>query len=522
MEKLTKKEKELKAHDEKRRLERLLQNGHKKPITRRDFISLGLMSGAASVIAPSLLGMLTSKVYAGTANCASSSSGVSPMIPMIIIDLIGGHPLVNEFMVGGRGGQKDLIAGVGGDNSRAYNNFGIPDALNYYKTQPNEEFGVRFHRDSAFLMGLKAGLNNNSALYPSIDGATIACALNSDSDENLINPMQGAVRLGRTGVLMPCIGTLGTVSGGYSKAATGTTSALFTPTRIATQSDAVAVMTGGTMVNALGAPKADKIRRQVANMTSSQLSAFSNLAINDQLSTVVDCGYLSMADLPNKYNAATFFGTDTNLTTAFGDPRSQGAIVSKLLKEGAAGAATIALGNYDSHDNTAGHTRDMSRAVGLLIGQIITYFSLSNMGVFIGIITDGSMGTGAIDDQPANSTYPGTNTTTIVGGGGFLARPGDSDATSMAAMMTFVPGTKRGDLVQMEGRQIGSYTAGGVERNYLITANSATNAGLVMLNNYLALHGKQASITEMTGAAISPFGGANTPFYEVFKKVIKT
>jgi hypothetical protein len=514
MERFTKKDAELKARDQQRFVKACLENKHKKLVTRRDFMSLGLMGSAASLFAPSLLGSASSKVFAESFQCPTLPMQGSPMLPFIVIDLVGGAPLVNEFMVGGTGGQTDLITGAKGDTNSAYNNFGIPSGLNYHRIAPNTDLGIRFHRDSALLAGLQKGLNNTS-LYPSIDGATIAVALTDDSAQNYLNPIQGAVRAGRTGLLLPTVGTQNSTSGGNSGPASGTTSPLFTPTPITQQSDALNVMAGGNLIGSIGKAKADIVRKKIASLSSSNLSAFSNLAITEQISTLVNCNFLRMSDLPNAYDAGKFFN-DPNLTTAFGNNTSIAAVISKLLKEGAAGAATISLSRYDGHNDTASFMRDRHFEAGATIGQIIQYFSLSNMGCFIAIITDGGMGISKIDDSLPNSTVNGEVTKT--GGGGFFRRPGDNGATAMAAMLAYVPQTKRGDIVQMNGRQIGRYTADGVDKNYLITASNASNAGLCILNNYLALHGQQEALSNVTGNQ-NPFTGKNSALYEVFKKM---
>jgi hypothetical protein len=515
MDKLTKKEKELKAKDKMRNVAECLRNGHKTPVTRRDFISLGLLGATSSILAPSILSMLSSKVYAGDIVCPTQAAIGSSMLPFIVIDLAGGAPLCQDFMLGGRSGQMDLVAGPNGDNTKAYDVFGIPDALNYYKAPFNDEFGIRFHRDSSFLAGLKTGVTN-TALFGSIDGAVIPVVLGSDTDQNPINPVQAIAQLGRSGILVPTVGTQGSKSGGNSAPAIGTTSPLYTPTKINSQNDASAVMTGGTLVQSLGSAKADGLRRKIASMTSSKLDAFSSLAINDQLKSLVDCNYLSMADLPNKFNATTFF-TDANLNTAFGNNTSTAAVISKLLKEGAAGAATISLGGYDNHDNTASSMRNMNNQAGKLIGQIIRYFSLSNMGVVIAVISDGSMGTATID-ATADTVTNGVVTT--FGGGGFFSRPGDNDGTSMAAMLSYVPNKVRGDLVQMDGRQVGAVNSNGVDRTYLITSNNPTNTGLNIVYQYLLLHGMESTISKVTGGTTNPFGGINEPLYRVFKKAV--
>ena len=50
----------------------LLQTGHPRPVTRRQFVSQGFMSGAATVIAPSIFGLF--------ANPSAAEAALSPAL----------------------------------------------------------------------------------------------------------------------------------------------------------------------------------------------------------------------------------------------------------------------------------------------------------------------------------------------------------------------------------------------------------------------------------------------------------
>jgi hypothetical protein len=79
--------------------EPLRHGSHKRPTTRRDFLAQGFLSGAATVIAPSILGTL---LRPGAAHAALSSdintlattlcgiTGGSVQLPFICFDLAGG------------------------------------------------------------------------------------------------------------------------------------------------------------------------------------------------------------------------------------------------------------------------------------------------------------------------------------------------------------------------------------------------------------------------------------------------
>lgn len=513
-----------KTEAEKKKLSKILQNSHKKPLSRRDFISLGLMAGGASVLAPSILGLFSTKVYADALNCPASAQIGSSLAPFFVIDFAGGAPLGQEIMVGGRGGQLDLIPGPSGDNSKAYDNFAVPSSMNYYASgiSPNSDLGLRFHPSSALLSGIKLGLNNDASLFPSIDGGVIASVWNSDTATNQGNPIHYLNDFGRGGLVLPTIGTRGSDSGGNSDAAAGSVRANTKPVSIATQSDALNVLNGGNLPALLGKDRAQKIRNAIANMSASKLDAFNNLATNEQITTLIKCGYIRASDLPNKTDGATFFSSDAaNLTSAFGNTTSQDAVISRLVFSGAAGAATITANGCDQHDGTATAMRERLRQIGVQIGNIIRYASLIQKPVFFALITDGSMGVSTPDLTKETANDVITNgLITKANNGGFLAHPGDNDSVTTVAMLAYVPGKKRGDLIRQEGRQVGAFTSAGVDKTYLQTASSPTVTAQALIYNYLLLHGIEDQISKISPAAISPFVGSSASLYGIFKKAI--
>src|SRR5687767_10535715 len=108
------------------------QESHKRPVSRRDFIAAGMMTGPAVVTATGLLGVLAAR-RAGAqvvpladdvddlrAGCGIATVGAGK-IPFICFDLAGGANLAgSEALIGGQGGQLDFLSTAG------YAKLGLP------------------------------------------------------------------------------------------------------------------------------------------------------------------------------------------------------------------------------------------------------------------------------------------------------------------------------------------------------------------------------------------------------------
>jgi len=143
--------------------EPILHEDHKRPVTRREFLSAGLVTGGAFVMADSLLmGMLGKPAYAATeASCGISVQGAG-RIPFIAFDLAGGANIAgSNVLVGGQGGQMEFLSTAG------YNKLGLPGDMIPGATEAartatsngdhtDSSFGLVFHSDSAFLRGMLA------------------------------------------------------------------------------------------------------------------------------------------------------------------------------------------------------------------------------------------------------------------------------------------------------------------------------------------------------------------------------
>src|SRR6202167_218751 len=114
---------------------------HRRPVTRREFMSQGFLRASATVAGFSLFSMFADprKAYATLANDIAALK-ISPcdittgsgMIPFICFDLAGGGNIAgSNVLVGGPGGQLDFLTTAG------YNRLGLPGNM-----IPNSSIGA--------------------------------------------------------------------------------------------------------------------------------------------------------------------------------------------------------------------------------------------------------------------------------------------------------------------------------------------------------------------------------------------
>jgi len=105
---------------------------HPRPRTRREFVAQGFMTGAATVIAPTLAGMLAypraaraalaPDIQTAVTNCNITTG--AGKIPFICFDLAGGGNIAgSNVLVGGPKGQMDFLTVAG------YSKLGLPGSM---------------------------------------------------------------------------------------------------------------------------------------------------------------------------------------------------------------------------------------------------------------------------------------------------------------------------------------------------------------------------------------------------------
>ncbi|HEY7378541.1 MAG TPA: hypothetical protein VH542_07665, partial [Steroidobacteraceae bacterium] len=470
---------------------------HKKPVTRRDFLAQGFLTGSATVMAPALLGML---LKPGLARAALSNdiNNLLPVckitagagkVPFICFDLAGGANIAgSNVLVGQQGGQLDLLSTAG------YSKLGLPGNMTPASSTTNfinTQFGLAFHSDSAFLRGMLT--RASAAAMANTNGAVIPARSENDTGNNPHNPMYGIAKTGAKGELLTLIGSQNSDSGGNSMAPAMMIDPTVRPTKVDRTSDASGLVDTGELGTLLGS-QADT----VSVMESiERISRFKLDAVNTKLGSPGDpdtkqlaqCGYVKTAYLADKFGnpAAIDPSKDTDIKGAAGiftDAEYDGdnefektASVMKLVIEGYAGAGTISMGGFDYHtgDRSTGEGRDFR--AGACMGACIEFAHRRGVPLMLYVFSDGSLSSNGMIDSSA-------------GGRGKGVWTGDNQSTAASFFLVYNPAGPTTPIRQ----QIGYFRASGdVETASHPGANAVNLLVETVILNYMALHGEEGN-----------------------------
>ena len=483
----------------------LLYPDHAKPVSRRDFIRQGILSGAGMVMAPTLLGgllggmrdahALAGDVTTAVTNCGINFSGGNK-IPFICFDLAGGASIAGNVLGGQAGGQLDALSTAG------YSRMGIPGDMLPSMTDPGDSLsytdtscGLAFHKDSGFLRGIQ---ERAPGALANTNGALIAARSDNDTGNNPHNPMYGIHKAGAYGELLKLIGSRNTDSGGNSMSPAMMINAEARPTKVDRRTDATGLVDTGDL-STMFPKSADTVNvmESIYRISNAKLGRVSTDLTNDtEIKDRVNCEYVKSAALVENYSDPTALDPEDGVIVAKpGDPDAgteiftrneydndrefqKAAAVMKLAVNGYAGAGTITMGGYDYHtgDRAAGELRDLR--AGRCIGACLDYARRVGKPIMIYVFSDGSVFSNGSVDNSANGRGKGVWT-------------GDNSGTAGSFFLVYDP-RRRPALTDPSRQQIGYYSAGGS----VVTSSSpcANNVNLLVetvVLNYMALHSEQ-------------------------------
>jgi hypothetical protein len=477
----------------------LRHQDHKLPTTRREFIAQGFATGAGTIVAPAMLGALFSPKLAKAALAADINPGNlcnilagAGKIPFLCFDLSGGANIAgSNVLVGNQGGQLDVLSTAG------YSKLGLPGNMlpnSSTGTFIDQQFGLAFHADSAFLRGML--MTTTAATRALVNGAVIPARSENDTGNNPHNPMYGIARAGARGELLTLIGSRNSDSGGNSMAPASLVDLTVRPTKIDRPSDSTGLVDTGELATLFGnradtvrvLESIDRISRDKAQLLSTGVSY--DAALKQQ----IECTYVRTADQVDRLGDPTAFdpSIDPNVTAAFSavggisadNEFSKTASVMKLVIDGMAGAGTIQMGGFDYHtgDRSTGEARDFR--AGVCMGACLEYARLRNKPLMLYVFSDGSLNSNGMID---NST----------GGRGKGQWTGDNQSTAAAFFLVLNPAGMPqvynvGTVPPARRQQLGYFrTSGDVETSGSPGANSVVSLVDMVLLNYMALHGEQ-------------------------------
>jgi hypothetical protein len=515
--------------------EPMLHPDHSRPVTRRELIASGLMTGPAVVAAGGALGMLFNSPRAHALKqdledirevvCGIKSG--SARIPFICFDLAGGANLNgSEILIGGKGGQLDFLSTAG------YAKLGLPGDMVPNATNAasptgnfiNRAFGVAWHSDGAILRGMLERTSPTTQAFT--NGCAIAARSENDTGNNPHNPMYGILKTGSTGELLGLVGSQATDSGGNSMAPAAMIDLSNRPTKVDRASDVTGLVDTGDLASLLDPADATKVLESMARISGGADDPVSKGRLghltfgaaggrDPAIQNAARCAYVRSAYLAEKFgNSPLNPDEDADIVDQaaargngiFGQAEYMNdaefrktAAVMKMVIDGNAGAGTITMGGYDYHDGTRASGEIRNLRAGRCIGACLEYAARRGQQLMIYVFSDGSLNATNMVDNTAN-------------GRGKFGWQGDNQSVAASFFLVFNPGGRPEPVVPdasgSDGKQIGYYRAdGSIETSSHPGANAVNLLVETVVLNYMALHGEQNLFTNPDRFPAQGLGG---------------
>ena len=498
---MSKKTKALGIHDP------LLLQEHPRPRTRREFVAQSFMTGAATVIAPTLAGMLAypraaratlaTDIQAAVTACNITTG--AGKIPFICFDLAGGGNIAgSNVLVGGPKGQLDFLSVAG------YSKLGLPGSMVPSPSATgnfiDSSFGLRYHLDSAHLRGMK--LRASAKAMAGTTGTIIPALSQNDTNTNPHNPMYGIYQFGARGGLLNLIGSQSSQSGGNSMSPPTMVIAAAQPTKVSSSQDSKGLVSTGQLSTLLPNPNdvtnVLESMKRISDSKYAQVQAYTDTTLNAAAlgpQGIQACGFTKAAYIVDRYNSPSAVNPDVDpnivgasgiFTTAEYQANSdyqKTAAIMKLVIDGNAAAGTIEMGGFDYHSGNRmdGEARDLN--LGNCIGACLEYAARVGKPVMIYVFSDGSLASSGMIDSS-------------VGGRGKGVWTADNQNVAATYFLVFNPA---GRAVSAQANpemslQIGSFNADGSQNTASSPAgNNVPNLVQMVVLNYMALHSANAA-----------------------------
>jgi hypothetical protein len=497
--------------------EPIRHGSHKRPVSRRDFIAQGFMTGPAVLAASPLLALLSRPARALTDDLedmkAQAICDIQPgagKVPFICFDLAGGANLAgSEVLIGGQDGQLDVLSTAG------YAKLGLPGDMT--PTSPNAAsptnnfintaFGLAWHSDGAILRVMLE--RTQPTTQARTNGAVIAARSENDTANNPHNPMYGIMRAGARGELLTLIGSRASDSGGNSIAPMSMIDPAGRPTKVDRASDVTGLVDTGELGTLFGTgPQAaadavsvlesmTRVSHRKADRTAFLDALSADAARRTALQKQYKCGYVKSTYLAEAFASPSVLNPDqdADIVGAGGiftqaeyqadEEFRKTAAIMKMVVNGYAGAGTITMGGYDYHGQGRATGELRNFRAGRCIGACLEYAARKNQPLMIYVFSDGSLNANGQVDNTAD-------------GRGKFMWVSDNQSTASSFFLVFNPGGRpvlldeaAGGVSAARHQQIGYFRDdASVETAAHPGANAVNLLVETVILNYMALHGE--------------------------------
>jgi hypothetical protein len=498
-------------------------DNHRRPMTRRELIAQGFMTGGATVLTTGLFSLFANPraalaqlaedlaFDAGVLGCGVDRTGTK--IPFICFDLAGGANLAgSNVLVGKQNGQLDFLStagysklGLPGDQVPGVAETAASETGTSFGDHTDRSLGLAFHSDSAFLRGMYKSFKGDAAsIAAGTNGAVIPARSENDTGNNPHNPLYGIQRAGAEGSILTLIGSQNTDSGGNSMAPAMLIDPQFRPTKVDRPSDVTGLVGTSNRPRRLGQDDevavTEAIYRLSKRRMDSNVSTGLPLTRDQVVEELVKCGYLDAAYTKEKFGDVVlnpvadtdirgpngiftegeFDGNNTD-----GNEFRKTASVMKMVIDGYAGAGCITMGGYDYHGGMRQEGETKDERAGRCMGAVLAYAMRRQKPVMLYVFSDGSLSSNGVIDNSLAGRDKGEWTS-------------DNQDTAAPFFLVYNPTGQRPTLLTSQNmtaaqhQQLGAFSAdGNVVRSGTPGANNVNLLVSMILLNYMALHGEQ-------------------------------
>ena len=503
-----------------------LHGDHPRPVTRRQFVAQGFMTGAAYTFGGGVLSLFSNPrdAFAALSDdlrpllqspCQIATNGAGK-IPFICFDLAGGANIAgSNVLVGKEGGQSDFLSTAGYEKMGLPGDM-IPGLVDPMLNLPYENFdlGLGFHLDSAFRRGIITSLTPGNEAF--INGAVIPARSDNDTSNNPHNPMYGIARaglggLGADGSIITLAGSENTDSGGNSMLPQALYDPELRPTKVDRPSDVANLVDTGDLVGILTKEDATAVMESIYRLSDRKLGQVDTQITSDAvIKEMVSCGYLKAADIADRFGGVainpaeddeivdqpnipgTGIFTEDEFFNSGRDSQEfqKTAAIMKLVINGYAGAGCIEMGGYDYHGGRRAEGEVKDERAGRCMGACLEYAARRGVPLMMYVFSDGSVSSNGAMDNTAEGRGKGEWSS-------------DNSSTAGSFFLVYNPG-RRPTIIGATPeeiavhQQIGYMDAGGaVQRAATPAANNVNLLVNTVLLNYMALHNEQSEFSNV-------------------------
>lgn len=449
------------------------KTGHRKPVTRREFLASGLMPFAVSSLVPGALGLLCAP-FGATANAAEcpTTDGILPSF--VTLNLAGGAGLSANFLPRDAGGQLlNSYSKMGGGTSA---NLTVDPEMAVNGQGP-------FVTGSPFLAGLRAGAPTALA-NTSVVG--ICVQSRDDSAENPFDASGMVYKAGLVGSMLPNMATEASPTGISQKPALISPPV---PLRVRSVTDIANSIGYTAALRNMSVPQKSAIAKLVSNLSTSQTRKLASINSGAAVQTLVECAGIKNTELISLGGAPAL---PAGIQTAWGvanntAANNQNNVFANMIYNslaGNGGVVSLQLGGYDYHDGTRTTGNNRDQAAGTVVGRILESAKAMNKKVFVYVTSDGSV-------TSNDSNNPGANWVS------------DRGTAGLAMIFMFDPAARPA----VNGLQIGNYTNGQVANEGTFVGANPAQAAQAAFANYMKFAGRMDLFNKVIPSS-APLSGA--------------